>query len=63
MRARALKKKSKTGIAGSMLEWVLTVSSFVENLPEDSSTAQCLSQLYQLRYRTSAVKCLSRTEY
>jgi hypothetical protein len=43
------KKRSKIGIAGSMQEWVLTVSSFVENLPEDSSTAQCLSQLYQLQ--------------
>jgi hypothetical protein len=30
-----------------MLEWVLTVSSFVENLPDDGSTAQCFSQLYQ----------------
>jgi len=59
---RVLKKKGKTGIAGRMLEWVLTVSSFVENLPEDSSTAQCLSQLYQLWYRnTCTVKCVSRT--
>jgi len=45
-----------------MLDWVLTLPAFVENLPEDSSTAQCLSQLYQLRYRTTCtVKCVSRT--
>jgi hypothetical protein len=52
--------KSKSGIAGSILEWVLTVYTFVENLPEDSSTVQCMPQLYQLRINTTfTVTCVS----